>query len=108
MHRFEFDICISATHPALPGHFPGHPIVPGVLLLDEVMTATLQPSKQEIVRLQHVKFLSALMPDEPAHVLYEVNGEQGTFLISTQRNNMNVVLAKGKMLMRLQNNEALD
>ena len=108
MNRYEFDICIPATHPALPGHFPGHPIVPGVLLLDEVMTATLELTTLEIVRLQHVKFSSALMPDERAHVLCEVDGEHATFLISLQRDNQDVVLAKGKMLMRLQNNAALD
>ncbi len=108
MNRFEFDICVPATHSAFPGHFPGYPIVPGVLLLDELMTATLQRSRFEIVRLQHVKFSSALMPDERAHVLCEIDGEHATFLISLQRDNTNVVLAKGKMLMRLQNNEALD
>lgn len=108
MNRFEFDICIPATHPALPGHFPGDPIVPGVLLLDEVMAAALQLSGLEIVRLQHVKFLSALLPDERAHVLCEVDGEHATFSISLPRDNKDVVLAKGKMLMRLQKNEALD
>ena len=30
---------ISADHPSLPGHFPGHPIVPGVVLLDRVLEA---------------------------------------------------------------------
>lgn len=108
MRRFEFDICIPAAHPALAGHFPGRPIVPGVLLLDEVMAATGQLSGLEITRLQHVKFSSALLPDEQAHVLYEVDGEQATFLISLQRDNASVILAKGKMLMRLQNNETLD
>lgn len=108
MRRFEFDICIPAAHPALPGHFPGHPIVPGVLLLDEVMVATRQQSGLEIIRLQLIKFSSALLPDEPAHVLFETDGEQATFLITSQRDNTNVIIAKGKMLMRLQNNEALD
>lgn len=108
MNRFEFDICIPATHPALPGHFPGHPIIPGVLLLDEVMAATMQLSGQEMIRLQHVKFSSAMLPDEQARVLCEIDGENANFLISLQRDNHNVVLAKGKMLMQLQNNETLD
>jgi 3-hydroxyacyl-[acyl-carrier-protein] dehydratase len=30
---------IGAEHPALAGHFPGAPIVPGVVLLDEMVRA---------------------------------------------------------------------
>jgi 3-hydroxymyristoyl/3-hydroxydecanoyl-(acyl carrier protein) dehydratase len=32
---------IELTHPALPGHFPDDPIVPGVVLLDEIVDAVL-------------------------------------------------------------------
>ena len=33
---------IAADHPSLPGHFPGRPVVPGVVLLAEVL-ACLPP-----------------------------------------------------------------
>jgi 3-hydroxymyristoyl/3-hydroxydecanoyl-(acyl carrier protein) dehydratase len=33
---------IPQDHPSYAGHFPGQPIVPGVLLLDEVMRAVEQ------------------------------------------------------------------
>jgi len=32
-------LTIAAEHPALAGHFPGSPILPGVLLLDEIVCA---------------------------------------------------------------------
>jgi len=30
---------VASDHPALAGHFPGYPIVPGALLLDEALYA---------------------------------------------------------------------
>ncbi|HKF97678.1 MAG TPA: hypothetical protein VKB20_05435 [Steroidobacteraceae bacterium] len=32
-------LIIGAEHPALAGHFPGAPILPGVVLLDEIVRA---------------------------------------------------------------------
>ena len=34
-------VTIAAEHPALAGHFPGAPILPGVLLLDEMVRAEI-------------------------------------------------------------------
>ncbi len=32
-------LTIAAEHPALAGHFPGAPVLPGVMLLDEMVRA---------------------------------------------------------------------
>ena len=37
--RFVSEGAISAGHPSLAGHFPGNPVLPGVVLLEEVLTA---------------------------------------------------------------------
>ena len=39
-------VTIAAEHPALAGHFPGAPILPGVLLLDEMVRAVEQERAQ--------------------------------------------------------------
>ena len=37
--RHSATLSVPAQHPSLAGHFPGNPIVPGVVLLDEVIAA---------------------------------------------------------------------
>ena len=55
---------IPRSHPALAGHFPANPVVPGVVILDEVFDtlATHMPDA-EVVGLASVKFLVPLKPD---------------------------------------------
>jgi 3-hydroxymyristoyl/3-hydroxydecanoyl-(acyl carrier protein) dehydratase len=56
---------IPATHPALPGHFPGHPVVPGVVLLEAVVAALGRQAGAEVrvTGFPAVKFLAPLSPD---------------------------------------------
>lgn len=63
---FEVLRTIAANHPSLPGHFPGAPIVPGVVILDEILAAFAEwrvDSRVSVVRT--VKFLASLKPEQP-------------------------------------------
>ena len=60
---------IDHDHPCLPGHFPGRPIVPGVLLLERALEA-IEASHGAIgaLRLSQVKFARPLLPGEDARI----------------------------------------
>ena len=60
---------IDPSHPSLPGHFPGAPVVPGVLVLERVVAA-IEAAHGPLgaIRLPQVKFLQPLLPGEQADV----------------------------------------
>lgn len=64
---------IPTDHPAFAGHFPGTPIVPGVVLLDEVMQAIVTDTGLPATdwQLSSVKFLSPLKPGESVTIEHE-------------------------------------
>lgn len=57
---------ISQNHPSFPGHFPGNPILPGVLLLELVMSYAQLHIKDvtENYTLLNVKFLASVSPGD--------------------------------------------
>ena len=67
----EFDI--AANHPALAGHFAGHPVLPGACLLSLVMQAlAAQPALAGIVGqppcIESAKFLRQVVPGQRLRV----------------------------------------
>ncbi len=64
---------LPVPHPATEGHFPGSPILPGVVLLDEAMrvierTLGVEPAGW---RIASVKFLRPASPGEPLRLEHE-------------------------------------
>jgi 3-hydroxyacyl-[acyl-carrier-protein] dehydratase len=80
---------IHADHPALAGHFPDMPIVPGVVLLDHALHALCCEAGLPVTHWQMsaVKFLSPLLPEQAATVQYETlsNGSVRLEVVSEGR-----------------------
>ncbi|WP_266169176.1 hydroxymyristoyl-ACP dehydratase [Dyella subtropica] len=74
-------LCISPDHPSLPGHFPGYPLVPGVVLLEQVALALRAWRDERLVRVVEAKFVAPLLPAEQAELSLIENGARVRFEI---------------------------
>ena len=73
-------VTIGANHPSLAGHFPGHPVVPGVIMLGEIMNAIREMAKEKIefVGMPSAKVMSPLNPGEPLTIRLDQQGDGAT------------------------------
>jgi 3-hydroxymyristoyl/3-hydroxydecanoyl-(acyl carrier protein) dehydratase len=76
---------VSPTHAALPGHFPGRPVVPGVVILDEVILAAerLSGGPLSVSSVPTAKFLSPLWPGHDATIELTQRGPAWSFAVSS-------------------------
>jgi 3-hydroxyacyl-[acyl-carrier-protein] dehydratase len=78
------EIVIPQQHPCFPGHFPGQPILPGVLVLERVLALVEQQSGKAAARykLRNIKFLSAVEPGDHLVIdLVNVDGQGSNFSV---------------------------
>lgn len=63
---------IAADHPAYAGHFPGRPILPGVVLLDAALHLLAGHAGHAITggQIKSAKFLSPVSPGESLTLHY--------------------------------------
>jgi 3-hydroxymyristoyl/3-hydroxydecanoyl-(acyl carrier protein) dehydratase len=78
---FEVSRAIHADHPTLPGHFPGAPLVPGVVILDEVLDALLQRrSDCDLAAIRFAKFLAPLRPEQTFTIRFSADDDDAAEL----------------------------
>jgi len=72
--NFEVRRAIMSDHPSLPGHFPDAPLVPGVLILDEVLAALqVWKTDYELAAIRTAKFLQPLRPEQQFTISLSAN-----------------------------------
>ncbi len=84
----EVSVWINKDYPVYQGHFPGHPITPGVMLVQlciDVIDSQLGKD-YELASAKNVKFILPHYPQESPNLSIRFGGSQG---------NMNVKILSG-------------
>ena len=73
MTETRYLLAIPLAHPAYAGHFPGHPILPGVVLLDHALQLLAAHEGLTLAgaQIKSAKFLSPVLPGEKVSLRYE-------------------------------------
>jgi 3-hydroxymyristoyl/3-hydroxydecanoyl-(acyl carrier protein) dehydratase len=63
-------VAVPSDHPSLPGHFPGHPVVPGAVILTEICHAAASTLglHTRVTGLPTVKFVNPMLPAQPCEL----------------------------------------
>lgn len=85
-HRFVLD----ADAACLDGHFPGRPVIPGVVLLDAALTAF---GLSGPVRIAQAKFLRPCAPGMPLDMLLDER-DDGRLELRMEHEGQPVLLAR--------------
>lgn len=88
------DFTITANDPCLDGHFPGNPIVPGVVILDRVIDAVEADGGGKASVIRRCKFVKPLLPGETCHIEWQFQDGTVRFVCSNQAG----TLARGTIL----------
>jgi 3-hydroxyacyl-[acyl-carrier-protein] dehydratase len=93
-------LAVAADHPAYAGHFPGTPVLPGVVLLDATVHALENTGDGPDARWEvaSAKFQSAVRPGEPLTLQHETlpNGSVRFSIQTADRPVANGVLVPSK------------
>jgi 3-hydroxymyristoyl/3-hydroxydecanoyl-(acyl carrier protein) dehydratase len=71
------EFSVPPGHPVFAGHFPGRPIVPGVMLLEWVLAEVAQSTGRGTaqLRLREAKFFTPLSPADRAELRLDASAD---------------------------------
>lgn len=75
---------ITAGHPAFDGHFPEHPILPGVCILHYVVQAYQKPNRG----FRNVKFMKPVHPGDTLDITLNETKQDATRFTVTVCNDL--------------------
>ena len=85
MMHFLGGFRIAHDHPSLPGHFPGRPVVPGVVLLDAAFALILaQRPRCRVVGMPSVRFTRPVQPGQEVLVSCNAGGDRVAFACTVE------------------------
>ncbi len=94
MSKIRETISVPADHPSLPGHFPGEPIVPGAVLLDEIVSLAERRGGWVVEKIITMKFHKILLPGTRFTVQLSAPGNGVVDFVCTVGDEL---LAKGRI-----------
>jgi 3-hydroxyacyl-[acyl-carrier-protein] dehydratase len=70
---FQVEVRFDPSHPVFAGHFPGHPVVPGVFLVEILAAAISEIAGKSLVvkEAASLKFLQLINPEVHGTVLLD-------------------------------------
>ena len=94
----SFAFSVSSKHPSLAGHFPSHPVVPGVVILEQILAGLIDCAGCRSSTFRQIKFDSILCPDELAKISYQIKADKCVFEVSTSREHSKITIARGTLM----------
>jgi 3-hydroxyacyl-[acyl-carrier-protein] dehydratase len=65
------ECCFPTDHPAADGHFPGNPIIPGAILLREVVNVLSAGTGAVCCQIRSARFLQPVRPGDRLTIVWE-------------------------------------
>jgi 3-hydroxyacyl-[acyl-carrier-protein] dehydratase len=69
------ELIFAGDHPTAPGHFPSNPIIPGAVLLDEIVAILISPaSPDKRIIIRSAKFFRPVRPGDSVNLRWRSVG----------------------------------